>query len=43
MSVPVLEFDRFEADDVIGTIARRAPSRASTSSLFRAIKTCCNW
>ncbi len=27
MAVPVLEFDRFEADDVIGTIARRAPEQ----------------
>jgi DNA polymerase-1 len=26
-SIPVLEFDRFEADDVIGTLARRAAER----------------
>ncbi len=44
MRIPVLNYAGFEADDVIGAIARKAAAgRHGAWSSFPATRTCCNW
>ena len=42
--IPILELAGYEADDVIGTLARQAAEQNLIQFMwFRATKTCCNW
>ena len=41
--IPILQSEGFEADDVIGTLARQAAEQATMSLWFPTIKTCCSW
>ena len=41
--IPILELSGYEADDVIGTLARKAAEQSIRSTSFPATRTCCNW
>ena len=41
--IPILELAGYEADDVIGTLARRPRSNRIRCTSFPVTKTCCNW
>ena len=41
--IPILEAQGFEADDVIGTLAKQAAEVGIRSMSSRTIRTCCSW